>query len=277
MTIQKRLGAAIIMFLMSAGAASATPIRESVTRIQRLLAAAAAVLLASAGASYATTLTTGNDDKITVTVCSTSTSCTSTSTPFTGNPPSINSVLTISSSGETISSSPVVQNLFTVDPASSSGETNNMVSGTIQVVFSFQNKSFQNGHEVVTTRGSLTQYGTFLANYNTTGLGCSSSTGQSDCIYWGSTPAPLTDYKTTGEQNNVSTVANVVDLVTLSNGLSFDVNFYDAQDWNLTPGVSFTDPTPLPATLPLFAGGLSVMGLLGWRRKRKNAAALAAA
>ena len=29
-------------------------------------------------------------------------------------------------------------------------------------------------------------------------------------------------------------------------------------------------PTPLPAALPLFAGGLGVMGLLGWRKKRKT-------
>ena len=29
---------------------------------------------------------------------------------------------------------------------------------------------------------------------------------------------------------------------------------------------------PLPATLPLFASGLGALGLLGWRRKRKNAA-----
>jgi len=29
------------------------------------------------------------------------------------------------------------------------------------------------------------------------------------------------------------------------------------------------DPTPLPAALPLFAGGLGAMGLLGWRRKRR--------
>ena len=35
--------------------------------------------------------------------------------------------------------------------------------------------------------------------------------------------------------------------------------------------------TPLPAALPLFAGGLGALGLLGWRRKRKNAAAIAAA
>jgi hypothetical protein len=29
--------------------------------------------------------------------------------------------------------------------------------------------------------------------------------------------------------------------------------------------------TPLPGALPLFAGGLSALGLLGWRRKRKHA------
>ena len=34
--------------------------------------------------------------------------------------------------------------------------------------------------------------------------------------------------------------------------------------------------TPIPAALPLFATGLGVMGLLGWRRKRKTAAAIAA-
>jgi len=34
--------------------------------------------------------------------------------------------------------------------------------------------------------------------------------------------------------------------------------------------------TPIPAALPLFATGLGALGLLGWRRKRKNAAAIAA-
>jgi len=32
------------------------------------------------------------------------------------------------------------------------------------------------------------------------------------------------------------------------------------------------DTTPLPAALPLFATGLGALGLLGWRRKRKQAA-----
>jgi hypothetical protein len=35
--------------------------------------------------------------------------------------------------------------------------------------------------------------------------------------------------------------------------------------------------TPLPAALPLFATSLGALGLLGWRRKRKAAAAIAAA
>ena len=33
-----------------------------------------------------------------------------------------------------------------------------------------------------------------------------------------------------------------------------------------------TSATPLPAALPLFAGGLGALGLLGWRRKRKQIA-----
>ena len=43
--------------------------------------------------------------------------------------------------------------------------------------------------------------------------------------------------------------------------------------WNAT---YTSPPTPLPAALPLFATGLGALGLLGWRRKRKNAAAIAA-
>ncbi len=34
--------------------------------------------------------------------------------------------------------------------------------------------------------------------------------------------------------------------------------------------------TPLPAALPLFASGGALLGFLGWRRKRKMAAAIAA-
>jgi hypothetical protein len=45
---------------------------------------------------------------------------------------------------------------------------------------------------------------------------------------------------------------------------------------NISSGGNQTGETPLPAALPLFVTGLGALGLLGWRRKRKGAAALAA-
>ena len=69
------------------------------------------------------------------------------------------------------------------------------------------------------------------------------------------------------------------DLVT---GQDFFVNvFFDGATPTKFSGAWLTEfsptPTPLPAALPLFATGLGAMGLLGWRRKRKNTAAIAAA
>jgi len=66
--------------------------------------------------------------------------------------------------------------------------------------------------------------------------------------------------------------------------LSFtDIGYMSNTDYGLTVSTAGTwavtttpTTTPLPATLPLFAGGLGAMGLLGWRRKRKNGAPLAA-
>jgi hypothetical protein len=50
------------------------------------------------------------------------------------------------------------------------------------------------------------------------------------------------------------------------------INF-DTDDLIATAAVA---TTPLPGALPLFATGIGAMGMLGWRRKRKNAAAIAA-
>jgi hypothetical protein len=53
---------------------------------------------------------------------------------------------------------------------------------------------------------------------------------------------------------------------------------YDIYSTAASGSVSVTAvaATPLPAALPLFAGGLGVMGFFANRRKRKNAAAIAA-
>ena len=49
-----------------------------------------------------------------------------------------------------------------------------------------------------------------------------------------------------------------------------------AIDWSLTNSNVVPTATPLPAALPLFVCGLGAIGLLGWRRKRKAAPAIAA-
>ena len=49
----------------------------------------------------------------------------------------------------------------------------------------------------------------------------------------------------------------------------FDAGAYDSFAVNTAAAA-----TPLPAALPLFAAGLGAFGLLGWRRKRKNAIAV---
>jgi hypothetical protein len=57
------------------------------------------------------------------------------------------------------------------------------------------------------------------------------------------------------------------------------INFQGLGTYNtgdtVTATLDFT-ATPLPAALPLFAGGLGALGLLGWRKKRKSAALAAA-
>ena len=59
---------------------------------------------------------------------------------------------------------------------------------------------------------------------------------------------------------------------------TIDPSVLDPQDYTFqfSPGLVSTSETPLPAALPLFASGLGALGLLGWRKKRKASAALAA-
>ena len=64
-------------------------------------------------------------------------------------------------------------------------------------------------------------------------------------------------------------------MVNFTNGDSLKITFYDAEDWAITPRISFqlTDPgtTPLPGALPLFVSGSGLLGLIGLRRKKQMA------
>ena len=64
-------------------------------------------------------------------------------------------------------------------------------------------------------------------------------------------------------------VTNVGDLA-FDSGLAF-TGLAVCTDENCNP-IEEPSATPLPAALPLFATGLGALGLLGWRRKRKQAA-----
>jgi hypothetical protein len=68
-------------------------------------------------------------------------------------------------------------------------------------------------------------------------------------------------------QINSLTFAITVMFSGTSLGDTFTLGFVSMQ------GSSEVAATPIPTALPLFAGGLGVLGLLGWRRKRKAAAA----
>lgn len=63
-----------------------------------------------------------------------------------------------------------------------------------------------------------------------------------------------------------------------STNMVVDVDFGEEYVVNLAASPTQTiaapvSPVPLPAALPLFAGGLGVLGIMGWRRRRKPAAA----
>ncbi len=63
----------------------------------------------------------------------------------------------------------------------------------------------------------------------------------------------------------------VLDVVV--NGVSHTSYLIQAMPFDIANSAA---ATPLPAALPLFATGLGAMGLICWRRKRKNTAAIAA-
>jgi hypothetical protein len=76
---------------------------------------------------------------------------------------------------------------------------------------------------------------------------------------------------------------SIIDSLTLGDMVDFVIDGMGQQDFDvvgltgqITDASASLTGTPLPAALPLFATGLGAMGLFGWRRRRKNAAAVVA-
>jgi hypothetical protein len=221
-------------------------------KIQAVLTAVVSMVLMSAGAAYATTATVNGSYTVTYTATH-------------GNGPSSipKDLATPFSENLTVGTPTSPTNFFTVDPNGScgSGCVNNTASGTLSVVFSFSNLTVATG-----SIPSLTEAATYEAKYGGSELGCSNSgTGDTDCVLWGSTTSGYTG------------TTSITDVIDFTNGDVLDITLYNAQDWDITPQISFDlidgpTATPLPPALALFSGGLGMMGMLGWRRKRKAAA-----
>jgi hypothetical protein len=217
------------------------------TASQKLLAVTAAGLLMSAGAASAATITGYYSVSDAMTH---------------GNAPTITDDLGTFTSGHQYISTALQAltpnvpsgevNFITTSPAGScgSGCINYTASGTLTITFNVTDAA---GHSA-----TATQTGTYEAKYSGTYLGCSgkSGMGQSDCVDW------------TG--SNGTSTGKVTDVLNFGDGTILDITLYNAEDWAITPKISFDlDPTPLPATLPLFMSGLGALGLLGWRKKRE--------
>jgi len=206
-------------------------------RIQKLLGTTITIFLMSLGTTYAATVADG-DYAISYTATA-------------GNGPSYNGEgatgFTFNWSNNTGTFSETLPlsetSFFSVSPAGSSGcnfSCDYTASGTITVTFSSM-ELIVGGNTYTSTQSSYQDTAAYIADYN----------NDTDSVTWTSSVVP----------------------VTFTNGEVLDIKLYNASDWTIDPEISLTvSQTPLPAALPLFLGGLSVMGVLGWRRRRKAAA-----
>jgi hypothetical protein len=111
----------------------------------------------------------------------------------------------------------------------------------------------------------------FTGTYNVPG-GCSFCNPPADSVL--GTDASINTTDALVFQNALSTSPDPITAVWFFNSATGLVSEESTSaSGTATPAVS---ATPLPAALPLFVTGLGALGLLGWRRKRKSAAATTA-
>ena len=208
-------------------------------------------------------------------------------TPIAGNSPTISYNLSHTNFVETLTigaapTTPV--NFFTINPASSCGSTcvkgpnegtvshplyYYTASGTYTVNFNFSNIT-------ILTGSTLSDTGLYQAKYGgapLTPCALNSGSGDSDCLTW--------SHHAASQSGGSDTLA--VNFTQGSVTGVLDIFLGDAEDWSIKPTISFEastcgngiicgkqgGDTPLPAALPMFAGGLGIVGLLARRRKRK--------
>jgi hypothetical protein len=223
---------------------------------QRLVTAATAVLLMSLGAAPALAATVSIGGYYTVAYTpSQGNGPTFTDTPHSSYLGTFTGTETNSTSWNFTSLPTSEMDLFTANPNScysGSGRTcvtdDKTASGTITVTFHFTGST-----------ATLTETGTYSAKYGGSALtGCTnSSSGDTDCIVWsGASDTPT---------------GSAIESINV-NGDLLNFTFYNAQDWSITPKIEEAGGaqlTPLPAALPLFAGGIGLFGLLARRRRRR--------
>jgi hypothetical protein len=131
----------------------------------------------------------------------------------------------------------------------------------------FINPGFAGSQFVTGATNSFDVYTSFTGLSFGTGAGTSASTGTGDLVGFALNVEQLyvpVGYVTDSALSSSATWDNAT---FASLGITPGTYVYT---WGAGADQSFTfETTPLPAALPLFAGGLGALGLFGWRRRRK--------